>query len=347
MNTTTAIKNSTKNLTLYKECGIALATWLLVFGFLLFKQPHAELTGYVALAFPYALLFYWFCHVRLIPGVIRRKQDYRIYLLKVIFVIALTAVPVVWATGKLAGGVYLFAGIFTLVFQLVFTAPLAWEVYHYRLRTGKKIKRLVTALGRSEADYQFLQSQINPHFLFNALNTLMGMAIQEKAERTGEGIQMLGDMMRFMLHEHTKEFIPLSTEIAYLHNFITLQKLRIRNSPDIVIETLIEDRDSGLEILPMLIIPLVENAFKHGISLREPSYIRFSLRTEGNTLYAEVMNSIHIKDQHDPEKNSGGIGLNNVKQRLGLIYPRMHELTISDSGKVFFVQLKLVLSNID
>jgi two-component system, LytTR family, sensor kinase len=347
MNTITAIRDSTKNSTLYKECGIALATWLLVFGFLLLKQPHAELTGYVGLAFPYALLFYWFCQVRLIPGVISRKQDYRIYLLKVVFVIALTVVPVIWATSKLAGGMYLSAGIFTLVFQLVFTAPLAWEVYHYHLRTGKKIKRLMTALGQSDADYKFLQSQINPHFLFNALNTLLGMAMQEKAERTGEGIQMLGDMMRFMLREHSKEFIPLSKEIAYLHNFITLQKLRIRNSPDIVIETSIEDRESGLEILPMLIIPLVENAFKHGISLREPSRISVSLRTEEHTLYAEVMNTIHVKDRHDPEKDSSGIGLNNVTQRLQLMYPRMHEMVIRETEKEFFVRLKVVLANID
>lgn len=233
------ITASLKNSTLYKECGIALTTWLLLFSFLLFQQPRSELTGYVALVFPYAIVFYWFCYAKLIPGIIRKQQDYRIYLLKVILTIALTALPIIAATSKLATGLYLFAGIFTLAFQLVFTAPIAWEVYHYRLRTGKEINRLKIALGRSDANFQFLQSQINPHFLFNALNTLLGTAMQEKAERTGEGIQMLGDMMRFLLHEQGKEFIPLKHEIDYLHRFIALQKLRIRRSPNILIEIMI------------------------------------------------------------------------------------------------------------
>jgi len=341
------ITASLKTSTLYKECGIAFATWLLVFSFLLFQQPHSELTGYVVLVVPYAIVFYWFCYSKLIPGIITKQQDYRIYLLKVIFAIALTVIPIVAVTSKLDRGLYLTAGIFTLAFQLVFTAPFTWEVYHYRLRTGKEITRLKKALGKSDADYQFLQSQINPHFLFNALNTLLGTAMQEKAERTGEGIQMLGDMMRFMLHEHAKEFIPLKREIDYLHNFIALQKLRIRNSPGIVIETFIEHQDERLEILPMLIIPFVENAFKHGISLREPSHIRISLRTEGNKLHAEVMNTIHTKAENDQEKESSGIGLNNVKQRLRMIYPGKHELAISETGNEFFVQLKLELANID
>jgi hypothetical protein len=239
-----------RNWFLLRECAIALGTWLLVFLFLMLKQPDADINGYIALTGPYAIFFYWFCYAVLIPGV----TDYKIYLVRVILSIGLTVIPIVAATSKLSTGKYLFAGIFSLIFQLVFTAPFTWEVFHYRLKTGREIKRLKTAIGKSHADYKFLQSQINPHFLFNALNTLLGTAMQEKAERTGEGIQMLGDMMRFMLYEQEKDFIPLTRELDYLQSFIALQRLRVGNATNITIEMAIQLQDDSLEILPMLII---------------------------------------------------------------------------------------------
>ncbi len=94
-----------------------------------------------------------------------------------------------------------------------------------------EVLTLEKALGRSSANLDFLRSQINPHFLFNALNTLYGTALQEQAGRTSEGIQKLGDMMRFMLHENTEEKIHLSKEVGYLQNYIALQRLRTQESP--------------------------------------------------------------------------------------------------------------------
>jgi two-component system LytT family sensor kinase len=198
-------------------------------------------------------------------------------------------------------------------------------------------------LGKSDANLGFLKSQINPHFLFNALNTLYGTALQENAERTGEGIQKLGDMMRFMLQENMQDKISLSRDIDYLNNYIALQKLRTSVSVDIVINTEIEEQLSALEITPMLLIPFVENAFKHGISLQSPSHIKVTLQTKGDTLYFDVNNSIHLKADGDPEKLNSGIGLQNVKQRLALLYPNKHELIIRESAKEFFVHLTLNL----
>src|SRR5258708_3192597 len=164
-------KTTSRNLTLYKECGIALAVWLLILIFLLAKEANSELIGYLVLIFPYAIFLYLFLSLRVIPRIVKKKQDYRIYLLQVIFIIALTIVPIVTPTSKIARGLYLNAGVFSLIFQFVFTAPFTWEVYHRRLRSGKEIFRLKKELDRADANYQFLQSQINPHFLFNALNT--------------------------------------------------------------------------------------------------------------------------------------------------------------------------------
>ncbi|MFD0750476.1 sensor histidine kinase [Mucilaginibacter calamicampi] len=233
--------------------------------------------------------------------------------------------------------VLLIAGCYAFI-----VAPVTWFIYHHRMgRT--EITGLKTALGQSSANLDFLRSQINPHFLFNALNTLYGTSIQENAERTGEGIQKLGDMMRFMLHENMQEKISLMREVDYLNNYISLQKLRTHTSPQIVIQTEIEESVNGLQIAPMLLIPFVENAFKHGISLREASHIKIALHTEGLNLFFDVYNSVHPKIGTDPEKNNNGIGLLNVKQRLQLLYPDRHELMIRETTKEFFVHLTLKL----
>jgi len=150
-------------------------------------------------------------------------------------------------------------------------------------------------------------------------------------------------MMRFMLQENMQEKILLVREIDYLNNYIALQKLRTQTSPDISIVLQIEEHVNALQIAPMLLIPFIENAFKHGISLREPSHINISLQTKENTLYFDVHNSIHPKVVNDTEKYNNGIGLENVKQRLALLYPDKHELVIRESAKDFFIHLTIQL----
>ncbi|PTS92286.1 sensor histidine kinase [Pedobacter sp. HMWF019] len=228
--------------------------------------------------------------------------------------------------------------------QLFLVPIFAWNIYKSRNRKNiEEIATLKTELGKSDATLNFLKSQINPHFLFNALNTLYGTALQENAERTSEGIQKLGDMMRFMLQENLEDKISLSRDVEYLKNYIDLQKLRTSVSTDITIETQIEEQLNELQIAPMLLIPFVENAFKHGISLQYPSHIKITLQNSSDTLYFDVYNSIHLKSINDPEKFKSGIGLQNVKQRLALLYPEKHELIIRENAKEFFIHLTLQL----
>ncbi|WP_316804821.1 sensor histidine kinase [Pedobacter nototheniae] len=233
--------------------------------------------------------------------------------------------------------------ILTSISLICITTPLSWYVYKHKFEQQTELQILKTELGKSDANLNFLKSQINPHFLFNALNTLFGTALQENAERTGEGIQKLGDMMRFMLQENMQDKIALTRELDYLNNYIDLQKLRTSRSGDIRIETQIEEQPGALQITPMLLIPFVENAFKHGISLQQPSYIKITLQTKESTLYFDVSNSIYIKADNDPEKLKSGIGLENVKQRLSLLYIGKHELIIRETAKEFFVHLTLQL----
>jgi two-component system, LytTR family, sensor kinase len=237
------------------------------------------------------------------------------------------------------GGFILFWAV-----QLLVITPLAYLVFQRSRHRQQQLHGLKTALGQTTADLQQLRSQINPHFLFNALNTLYGTALQEGSERTAEGIQKLGDMMRFMLYENLQDSISLEKEKEYLRNYIDLQLLRIQSSEHIDIQISIPEQQHPYQLAPMLLIPFVENAFKHGISLKQKSWIKVVLSCDDQHLYFDVYNSLHQKWGADPEEHQGGIGLENVRQRLALLYPRQHELIIRKTAEEFIVHLTLTLS---
>lgn len=245
------------------------------------------------------------------------------------------------ALGHRNGQWFAAVGLIGIWVSVMAVMPICWFLSRSRKKQQQTVVTLKKALGRSAADLDFLRSQINPHFLFNALNTLYGTALQEEAARTSEGIQKLGDMMRFMLHDNHQEKIPLDKEVAYLQNYIALQRLRVLSSPDILIEVNIDESQCQHEIAPMLLIPFVENAFKHGISLRHRSRIVISLSCTAEQIFFDVYNSVHPRPENDPEREGMGIGLNNVKERLALLYPQRHELSIRQTATEFFIHLTI------
>jgi two-component system LytT family sensor kinase len=224
---------------------------------------------------------------------------------------------------------------------LLVVTPISLLIYQQRKDKILQLRGLETELGQSRADLEFLRSQINPHFLFNVLNTLYGTALQENAGQTAGGIQQLGDMMRFMLHENNMDRIPMEKEIGYLKNYIALQELRTQSSPTIRIDARIDEAFCHHEIAPMLLIPFVENAFKHGISLREPSWIKIRLSCDPKSIHFEIRNSVHSRQGDDPEKDKSGIGMKNVLHRLNLAYPGRHEFYVHQDEREFFVQLAI------
>lgn len=238
-----------------------------------------------------------------------------------------------------SGSNKLFEFLLYWLFLLLIVTPLNWLLYQQRKDKILQLKGMETALAKSATNLQFLRSQINPHFLFNALNTLYGTALREKSEQTAEGIQMLGDMMRFMLHENNLDLIPMNKEIEYLKNYIALQKLRIPSSTDIQIADNIGDVKCNRDIAPMLLIPFVENAFKHGISLKERSWIDIKLECTETFISFEVRNSIHTGYEGDMEKDKSGIGLKNVANRLKLLYSGRYELNVNRVKNEFIANL--------
>ncbi|MBB6610636.1 histidine kinase [Pontibacter sp. Tf4] len=292
-----------------------------------------------------AILLYSVAYYVLIPKTFTKKKPFLFYLLQVAGVLVLAFLPVAFILFPLTQNpdfAFALSSVNSLV-QFFIVAPATWLLYKRQLRGNQEMHVLKEQLGTTNANLDFLRSQINPHFLFNALNTLYGTALQENSERTAQGIQMLGDMMRFMLHENHQQKILLSRETDYLRNYIDLQLLRTSVSPNITIDTRIEEVLDDKMIAPMLLIPFVENAFKHGISLKNRSWIRVTLHSQQNTLFFDVYNSKHPKSEQDTEKDKSGIGLLNVKQRLNLLYPNRHELVIRETAEEFFVHLTLQL----
>jgi two-component system, LytTR family, sensor kinase len=300
----------------------------------------------LTLAFFYSVV-YFVTQYKLFPDYYKDGEKRQFLRNLFAFSIIMTLIPMVFIMGMhggpRGGGI---VAMFLLLYlgQIVIVMPLSWWISRGRLAQEATVVGLRKALKHSEAGLDFLRWQINPHFLFNALNTLYGTALQENASSTSKGIQQLGDMMRFMLHDNMAAHIPLTKEVAYLKNYIALQELRTQSSPQIVIDVNLDDTLCEHEIVPMLLIPFVENAFKYGVSQRKQSRISISLSCTSEKIFFDVYNTVHAQHSADLEPHeSMGIGLKNVKQRLEMLYPNKHELSIRETTNEFFVHLTLVV----
>ncbi len=183
-----------------------------------------------------------------------------------------------------------------------------------------------------------LKNQINPHFFFNTLNNLYALSL-EKSDETPSVILKLSEMMRYTIYDCKEPKVSILNEITYLENFISLQKVRHHKRGNITFKN--EIVNSDVQLAPMLLIVFLENAFKHGFDLIEKdAFINLSLKIEKNRLHFYIENNfIKTEDGHQT-----GIGLENVKRRLSLIYPKTHELKVVKSKNLFSVDLKLYVS---
>jgi len=189
---------------------------------------------------------------------------------------------------------------------------------------------------RQASEIALLRSQINPHFLFNTLNNIYSL-VYNKSDEAPEAVMKLSSLMRYMLYESDADFVSVGKEVEYLNSFIELQQLRLAQKSFVEIKVLgsMENRT----IAPMLLIPFVENAFKHGEKNHEPGIV-ISLVLEPERIQFSVENFLKSKNQFSAD-DSGGFGLQNIKRRLGLLYPDKHDLNIIISDSTYKVQLTI------
>ena len=190
-----------------------------------------------------------------------------------------------------------------------------------------------------EAESNMLKSQINPHFLFNTLNNIFAMA-QLQSDKTPEAIHRLSEMLRYVIYDCNEKFVPLEKEVQYLRSYIELQLLRDEKMNRV--SYTFGNVSKGTSIAPMLLIPFIENSFKHWkMDDPEDAYIRISLRSAANQIVFSVENT--RPGQTITQPSGSGIGLENVRKRLNLIYPGKHSLIIHDSIIIFRIELKIDL----
>lgn len=238
--------------------------------------------------------------------------------------------PVFFSFGR-----YLVKTIFTGTFVSVLAY--GWGLAANWIRGEKQRKELESK--KREAELSFLRMQVNPHFLFNSLNSIYSLSLK-KSDDTPAAVLKLSELMRYMLYEGEDEQhrVSLVNEIGYLKNYIGLQQIRFRDR--LLVEFLVEGEPDGKKIAPLLLVPFIENGFKHGILSDAQHPFTIHLLIEGDRLILHVKNRKNL----DNKDHAGGVGLSNVRKRLELLYPSRHQLTIRDSDEFYECDLVLFLS---
>jgi sensor histidine kinase YesM len=188
------------------------------------------------------------------------------------------------------------------------------------------------------AELSYLKAQVNPHFLFNTLNVIYTLATL-KSEQTAEAVMKLSKLMRYVILDAHTPYVPLEKELSYVENFIELHRLRLANNNQI--DFRISGNTEGLQISPFILIPFVENAIKHGTSTIEPMMINIEIILLNNELQFTVKNN-KLTTKSDTQ-NSTGVGIENTRKRLEMIYKQKYTLQINETEKTFEVKLNLFL----
>jgi LytS/YehU family sensor histidine kinase len=196
----------------------------------------------------------------------------------------------------------------------------------------------------TETELKYLKSQINPHFLFNSLNSVYALALK-KSDDAPDLILKLSDILRYILYDGSERKVSLSQEIKYLKSYLELEKVRHGERMDLVIN--VEGDVDTQEIAPMLLIPFVENSFKHGLGKQmAKGFVNVDLKADKENLHFSITNSKPVNGSAVSSQKGyqGGIGLKNVQKRLGLLYPKKYQLNINERPNEFNVSLDIKLN---
>lgn len=224
-------------------------------------------------------------------------------------------------------------GEFAIMAGMSSAAIVAYLILSWIFAQIKSIRQLRNERGKAEL--MMLKSQVNPHFFFNTLNNLYGLTV-EKSDLAPQVVLKISDMMRYTIYEGKKDKVPLADELEYLKNFIELHKMRYHKKVDIQFTHQILDEDH--QVTPLLFIILLENAFKHGVeSLTKDAYIHISLIAGSGKIAFAIENNFDPMEQSEQP----GIGLENLKRRLELIYPEKHSLSLLSKENVYQAQLQI------
>jgi len=306
-----------------------------ILSFSLFLMPITIATTYVSI-------------YKLIPDYFMTKQYLRFILYSVYTLIIssyLVVVSVFFSLIYLSGFEYsetnpatknilfVLTGVYLVVFIVSAFKLLKLNLKHTEKTKKLETKILETQLKLKEQELNYLKMQIHPHFLFNTLNTMYGFALK-KADETPEMILKLSNLLDYLLYQVDKPFVLLRDDINHIEDYIALEKMRFNETLDISFKT--ENISEATKIAPMLLLPFIENSFKHGIIKNGLLSIKISIISIKEKIQFNIENT-----SSSSEKNSNGIGLENLQKRLNLLYQDSYELNIVNQNNLFKVSLIL------
>jgi two-component system LytT family sensor kinase len=287
-------------------------------------------------------------YIFLIPELIKKRKKYWLYLFSFLLVIVVTtliktAIAVLnpedmlqYGSGKdrhqISVNIYAVGHVFIAGFFLVSSCIIKFSVDWF---SNESVQRNLES-EKKDMELQFLKSQLNPHFLFNSLNNIYSLAYQ-KSDKTADAILKLSEIMRYMIYESNDSWVALNKEVEYVQSFVELQKLRFKDGASVEIK--INGEIDGQQIVPLILISFVENAFKHGVANDPADPIRINIISNQKILHFSVSN----KKNKTNKDAMGGVGLNNVERRLQLLYPERYKLNIVNSATHYTTELMLDL----
>lgn len=325
-----------------------LVFWIVVFSlYILLKEYPQRMTGMtliclvsqetLELAIPaYAQIFF------ILPQFKRPGWWRGILLYLVLLQVLVFSIPYILnAVGRVFGALFRVTDLVDWRHEHITFSVVAFTIIASCVRIA--LDRLIRDKEQKENELRHLKAQLNPHFLFNTLNNLYGLSVAESKKLPGLMLQ-LSDLLRYSLYDTNQPYVALQKEVDYIANYVDLEKIRLNDSTDIRLE--IQGDLTELYIAPLLLIVLVENSFKHLSAAKgQQAFVHISLSVQDRQL------QLHVKNSFDPSigspqpvlRRKGGLGLNNARQRLDLIYPHQYTLTSHKGPQRFEADLKIEL----
>ena len=256
------------------------------------------------------------------------------------FLIGTTLMDKVLAPTKLTYTFFNEIPIFRNAFLLLSIIGLAALIHFFKLFLAEEKQRHALLEENLATKLAFLKAQVNPHFLFNALNNLYSMSIQKQQVEIATGLENLSGIMHYLTYESGADRVPLEKEVQLLQNYMEIQQLRLADTDDTTLSFTIEGDLAGIQIAPVILLPLVENAFKHGVKPEQKCLVHIRLAAKKHHLDFSVKNTFFSDSEENPSK---GVGLQNVRKRLQLVYPEKHYFQIEQMDTYFLAVLQIQL----
>lgn len=328
------------------EILIHIISWGIVFGFPLFFSERgggginwSVYLRHAAVPLSFFIVFY-VNYLFLVPRILLCDQRKR-YILYNVLLVCLTGVLLhLWQIITFdnpkpdvrhgpPGWLFFVRDIVSLIFTIGLSAAIRMSICWGEADAARQ----EAEKSRTEAELKNLRNQLNPHFLLNTLNNIYAL-IAFDSDKAQQAVQELSKLLRYVLYDNQQTYVPLCKEVDFIRNYIELMRIRLSGSVEVTTRSNIQP-DSQTEIAPLIFISLIENAFKHGISPTEPSFIRIEVSETDQQIECRITNSYHPKNETD--KSGSGIGLEQVSKRLELLYPGHYDWQrgVSANGKEY------------